>query len=351
MEHVYGPYRNRSAWRVVVVGADGTRVAHTRPSREEAEALIEVLRRKKEIITVERALSEYLAYLAARGRKPRSIETTEVRLRELLVPVRHLPVADLPEKRCAQLYERYALGRAPDTHRNALGQVRTFRNWIIKRGWARTNPWLTVEPIGTRSAGKPQLRIDEARRLAAKAFELAVGGDRGALAVLLALLCGLRASEIVNIVDRDVDAGGQLLWISAAKTRAGVRRLELPPALGQLLLAAGPRPFGHRRWWVREQVHRLCKLAGVPLVTAHSLRGLHATLAVGAGQTSHAVAAALGHASFDVTQRHYLAPGSTTPAAANMLFPGFSPGLPSLPNQSGRLDSNQRPPDPQFGGV
>lgn len=44
---------------------------------------------------------------------------------------------------------------------------------------------------------------------------------------------------------------------------------------------------------------------GVPQVCPHSLRGLNATLALEAGATSHHVAAALGHASFATTARHY----------------------------------------------
>ena len=51
-------------------------------------------------------------------------------------------------------------------------------------------------------------------------------------------------------------------------------------------------------------------MAGVPRVSTHSLRGLHSTLALQAGATSSAVAAALGHGSFDVTAKHYAAPGT-----------------------------------------
>jgi hypothetical protein len=49
--------------------------------------------------------------------------------------------------------------------------------------------------------------------------------------------------------------------------------------------------------WAREQVWRLCKLAGIPRVTPQGLRGTHSTLATEAGATSHLVAAQLGHAS------------------------------------------------------
>jgi integrase len=52
-------------------------------------------------------------------------------------------------------------------------------------------------------------------------------------------------------------------------------------------------------------VQRICKAAAVPKVTAHAMRGLHGTLAVDSGITSHAVAAALGHESFRTTAESY----------------------------------------------
>lgn len=48
----------------------------------------------------------------------------------------------------------------------------------------------------------------------------------------------------------------------------------------------------------------------MPRVCPHSLRGLHSTLAMEQGATSGIVAAALGHGSFEITQRHYVKPGT-----------------------------------------
>jgi hypothetical protein len=62
-------------------------------------------------------------------------------------------------------------------------------------------------------------------------------------------------------------------------------------------------------------VSRLCKRAGVPHVCSHSLRGLHATLAVQSGAAAHEVASSLGHGSFEVTQRHYAQASSVANAA------------------------------------
>jgi hypothetical protein len=41
-------------------------------------------------------------------------------------------------------------------------------------------------------------------------------------------------------------------------------------------------------------VQRICRAAKVPVVTAHGMRGLHGTLAVERGATTHVVAHALG---------------------------------------------------------
>jgi integrase len=61
-------------------------------------------------------------------------------------------------------------------------------------------------------------------------------------------------------------------------------------------------------------VERVCKLAGIPRVTPHGLRGTHSSIAVEAGQTPVAVAAALGHTSPAITKAHYVRPESMSRA-------------------------------------
>lgn len=57
--------------------------------------------------------------------------------------------------------------------------------------------------------------------------------------------------------------------------------------------------------WPRAFVQRICRLAGVPVVGAHSMRGLHATLAMDVGITGTVVAASLGHEHVSTTTRSY----------------------------------------------
>lgn len=149
-----------------------------------------------------------------------------------------------------------------------------------------------------------------------------------ALAALTALLLGLRASEVLHLRVRDLDCGGTKLWVAASdsyggKTANARRDVEVPNVLQPRLLkvAAGQAPdaylFGtgstgkpRCRQVLYCAVHRVCDAAGVPKVCPHSLRGLWATAGVRSGAASHAVAATLGHGSFEVTAKHYVQPGT-----------------------------------------
>lgn len=217
---------------------------------------------------------------------------------------------------------------------NALSQAKSFLAWCAQRGWLRENPLADVDGIGKRrprgkSLGKDgnTLRVKEARAWFAKALELAVAGDQGATAALVALLLGMRASEITSRVAGDVDednAPADLLWIPCAKTAAGRRTLEVPEVLRPLLVASidGKAPDayvfaredGGRRCrdWIRNNVQRVCELAGVPLVTAHAMRGLLATITAERGLAGHLIAATLGHESEATTMHAYAAPGAAS---------------------------------------
>ena len=48
---------------------------------------------------------------------------------------------------------------------------------------------------------------------------------------MMSLVMGMRASEIVSRIVRDLDDDGQLLWIPGTKTEAGKRTLPVPAFL------------------------------------------------------------------------------------------------------------------------
>jgi integrase len=115
-----------------------------------------------------------------------------------------------------------------------------------------------------------------------------------------------------------------VLWIPDSKTEAGKRTVKVPAVLQPHLraLCRDKLPlallFGeHDRDWPRHWVKRICRLAKLPEVCAHSMRGLHATLAIEAGASPDVVARSLGHESAAMTLSAYAAPGSAESATAN----------------------------------
>lgn len=300
--------------------------------RDEAEARAAELRTllaRQTRLTVDGAIGEYREHLEQKGRREGTLYVTALRLRLFFAPHLEDRIGTITPSLCAKAYRRLVdEGYAVDTHRNALSYARTFGAWCVKRRWWRANLVAEVEGLGNRRKhGKVQLRIDEARAWFSKALELAPG-EPGAVAALVSLLLGLRASEIVTRTVRDLDDGGRLLWVEetragrwAPKTAAGRRTLEVPEPLQALLLALAEGKGrearlwpGASRYYPRRWVHKICKLAGVPLVCAHSMRGAHSTLATEAGATGHLVAAALGHTTFATTEGHYVAPGTVAKA-------------------------------------
>ena len=356
-ECVYGPYKHRRRWRIELAISDGghrQKSYHSFATKEDAEEFKRALQREifegqdaqalrdkaayfqdradwytKEAnrragqgMTIAIALELYEAYLRDdKGNKPGSIATTITRLAKFLGD-NESALISITERRAQAIYDNRRQHTKPDTHRNELSQAKTFMNWCIKRGWLQRNPFANVEPIGKRNRGKKQLRINETRRLVAAAMAEATRPDdqlagrreaanrEAALVVLIAIYLGLRASEITNIRPRDIDDYGRILWIPDSKTEAGRRTLEIPQALKHLLTEqAQRRPdrlFPHDRSWILNHVKRLCRLANVPEVTTHGLRGLHATLATQVGTTAHDVAQALGHRTPSVTIQHYI---------------------------------------------
>jgi integrase len=326
-ERVLGPYPIGKQWRVVLVGAGGERDSRFYPTKEKAEEIIRAVRRefaRGGQKTVQEAFDAYEEYLLNdKQNKAVSVANTMYRLGAFF-PDKYMLLGDLTPRNCDGYYgelrgrtTRVGEAYSVDSHRTILAAAKTFLRWCSSkpRRWVSRSPVEEIRGVGKRKHGKGQLRIDEARRWVGKATELAKRGESGAVAALVALLMGMRASEITTRVVRDLDDGGSLLWIPEAKTEAGKRTLQVPAVLQPYLraLAAGKGPqerlFGHHwRDWVRKWVKRICVMTSVPEVTAHGMRGLHSTLALEHGASAHVVASSLGHESFSTTVESYAKP-------------------------------------------
>lgn len=372
-ERVLGPYEENGLFRVVQVDSAGTRESVKFESEAKALRYMELLRASldQQEHTTDSAIDAYEAYLGEKGNKAGSTVTTVWSLRQFFP--KDMPLQLLSTKRCETLYselrsrpsERTKKPLSTDTHRNVLAQTKSFLAWCVAKGWLRENPSEKIKGIGKRrprgkSLGKDgnTLRVKEARAWYVKAVELAEKGDEGATAALVALLLGMRASEITSRRVRDLDedsAPGDLLWIPCAKTAAGRRTLEVPDVLRPLLMRCAqgkdrdaflfqatrearnqkkaPKDESsveaakaaaeieardgrmHWRDWIRKNVRRICRLVKVPEVTAHSLRGLLATLTAQRGLAGHLIAATLGHEDERTTMTAYAEPGAAAAGA------------------------------------
>lgn len=309
--------RRGDKWRLIVRRPGGGTTSATYATEAQARRVAIAYQQQLELgdLSVEEALKEYRRHLIEKGNKPSSITTTMHRLR----PLASVGLMASLKRRAIEPL----LTGAVDTRKNALGQWRTFFRWCCKQGYLKRDPSEGVEVVGRRRRGKEQLTVDECRALLEHCLSSA-NTDDGALAAACALLLGLRAGELADLRVRDLDAGGSVLLVARAKTRAGIRRVAVPEVLRVPLLLRGGRRLDAgipraglldlTRYGVLYHVKRLCREAGVPEVTAHGLRGTHATLATEAGVTGPLVAAALGHESETVTQRHYIADGTTEQA-------------------------------------
>jgi len=338
---VSGPYSERGGtrFRIRILG-DGSAKNLYFPTLEAALASKAEAEQQLRFPSHQRVGELMEAFFAERERSGLSLKETianeRERLRYFLADLLDLEIHTVTPRRAEEIYRVTVERPSAKTgkpleaasHRFYLGIAKRFFAWATKQGMITRNPFQEVRPQGRPKVGKPQLRIDEASRFVVTALKLCdQEDDELALAAVVALLMGMRASEVLKRRTRDVDCSGRVLWIDGGKTRNARRHLKVPVVLQERLakLCTGKSPddllFGtnshagprhHRVLW--NAVGKICLLAQVPRVCTHSLRGLWATLSVESGALSDVVAASLGHGSFAMTAKHYAQPEAVSEA-------------------------------------
>lgn len=203
---------------------------------------------------MDEAIDAYESYLwKVKGNKKRSAITTAARLRSFF-PNTDESLSHQTAKKCAAYYEqltkkvtRFDKPLAVDTHRNVLSEAKTFLGWCVKK-WLRANPLHEVKGHGKRKHGKPQLRIDEARKWLDKGLELAEEAMQstkkrrqleGVTAALSTLLLGTRSLETTTRVVRDLDDHGRAALDRRHQDQGGQADLAGAPGA-----TAVPAPVG-----------------------------------------------------------------------------------------------------------
>ena len=336
---VLGPYAEKDRWRVIILekGARRSEYLATQPEARKRISQLKKQHGKAEALTVGMMLEVYTKEREVLGKVlPLTSQLQKARIRDFLASALELQVSSVTSTMAARLYAD--LIESPNSssgkflsvasHRAYLSFVKGLFNWAVKKGIIGSSPFSAVTPVGKPNAGKTQLRIDEARRFVQVALtDYETRRKPMALAAVMALTMGLRASEILKRKIRDLDDDCGVLWIDHGKTRNAKRHLQTPEFLrpylrvlidSQLedtyvfLSERSGQPFRHQSLWAT--VQRLCVLAKTTAVCTHSLRGLYATLAVESGALSETVASSLGHGSFAMTERHYAQASSVSNA-------------------------------------
>lgn len=328
---VYGPYAphpGRSTWRVQVWDP-ATQRKRSLTARSQAEA-IELKARLESQLTVmaplscHQAIDLFAEHKLCSLRNARDAENIRIKLHQL-VPDVILNKLDQQLANQSYVSETQRVGKfgvlKPATHHSRLRLARECWTWLIKQGHTTENPWQFVDSIGKANSGKAQPTHDEALKLQQYLKKQASEGDEGALALLVQLYLGLRPSEVLGLTVGDCSQRYRLVRVNGTKTANAKRELELVGFVADLLethctdLQPASRIFAANLAsqpaanWMLKRMHRACEAAGIREYCAHSLRGLHSSLALRAGASTHDVARALGHASFSTTQKHYVKPG------------------------------------------
>ena len=323
---VRGPYFDSGKWKLEVFRTSGERDTRRYNTQKEAEAVKRALEKQLaalQEVTISEALTQYEDHqIRVKGNKEKPAQAQIRQLRYLLPGDRKVGL--FSAKLAIALYDEWCTRLRTDSHRNYLAWCKTFYAWCIKQGWCEENPFSGVQAIGKRHHGKAQLTIDEARKFRALALYRAEEGNEGALAALLALYMGWRASELTQRLVKDVDDNGRRLRVVAGKTEKAKRTLTIPVFLRPLVakLITGRFPLDplfrtdrsesghHDEDWVCENVKRLCLAANVTVITAHGLRGTLATLRAESGEHVDVIAADLGHEHDSTTTQSYVKPGA-----------------------------------------
>jgi integrase len=235
------------------------------------------------------------------------------------------PLDDLTPAFAQKCYSKLVeSGMAAATHHAMLVAGKGFGQWLAQSGARKENVFAGVRAEGVPNKRKDRLKLDDARKLIAACYE--DPHPLGGLAVASMLTLGTRSHELLERVVMDLDQSGTVLVIFKSKSKAGERRVTLPPVLrAKLRQLTQEQPNGSLIFrgmtnnTLLNHVERLCEVAGVKVITAHGLRDTWSDLTMDVLARMDKTARGMGHADSRVTAEHYLSAGTEQSARAAMM--------------------------------
>lgn len=265
-----------------------------------------------------------LRYVTERHRSGEYANTTATTVRNVLLgfsrTIGNPPARTITRRHVERWLEE--CGLAPSSRRTAFCHVRSFCEWLTRRGYVAKLPTLDMRaPKEPRSVprGLKHSIVDQL-------YTAAATRDDARLDLILSLMVqeGLRCKEVagLQIGDMDLDDGSMLVTGKgghqrvlpiSAETRAAIDRYvaSIPTALvrGPLVRSRRDPHDGITANYVSQIVAGLMDAAGIKGrafdgISAHALRHTAATDMLRNGAHIRDVQAALGHASIATTQRY-----------------------------------------------
>lgn len=261
-------------------------------------------------------------------------------LESFIAPAAAVPLDQLSTDDVAGLYSKL-VGKSASYIHKARILLTAILDSAVDAGYMRKNPCRAQSvrpPKGPQGTHEPI--PDEYVPLILRT------PHRMRLAALLMLFCGVRRGEALALRSGDVDGdmltveravyfAGNQPAISTPKTRAGVRRVPIPPILrpflsdlrGLLVPGSNGALMTEQAWqrgW-ESYLRALSAAAGAPVAfRAHDLRVTYCTRAKDAGVDMHQLMIWMGHADEKMILRIYDQPGKRREEQAkNQLFAAF----------------------------
>lgn len=203
--------------------------------------------------------------------------------------------------------------------------IRTFYAWAHDEGHIESNPALRLASARAAQTLPTVLPIADVFEMLRVAQVRADDGDpmhlRDWAVAELLYATGMRVGELCGIDLADIDVDERLVRVTGKGDKQRVVPFGTPAAhaVNQWLERGRPHLVGTEtrsalfigmrgqradQRQIRDAIHRLCELAGVPDIAPHALRHSAATHLLSEGADLRSVQEVLGHSSLNTTQRY-----------------------------------------------
>jgi integrase len=224
----------------------------------------------------------------------------------------HRPLDAITRSECVTYINRRGHeGAKPATIMREIGLLKAMFNAAIREGLMTQNPWAGIKGLRT----EPRTRVLGSREQVALMEALNPEYQR---LVVTALGTGLREAELLGLRPRDIDRAAGQVFVRAGTAKGGrPRTVPLLPAVEEALdeqvrhRSCGPddrlwRQSGSAVW---KCLRAAAKRAKLEPLCVHDLRRTFGTRCAVSGMPLPQLQKIMGHASPEVTMRHYVQVG------------------------------------------